>query len=48
MESWTKQMGYPYLRVVDDTWTESSVKIILEQGAQVLHIVGAAMSTFIL
>ena len=31
MASWTQQMGFPYLRVVDEQWTEAQVTFTLEQ-----------------
>ena len=32
MASWTQQMGYPYLKVVDEKWTDSEVTVTLEQN----------------
>jgi len=32
MDSWTKQMGYPYLKVVSEKWSDSSVELTLEQN----------------
>jgi puromycin-sensitive aminopeptidase len=32
MESWTRKMGYPYLTVVSETWTATSVQLELEQN----------------
>ena len=31
MSTWTKQMGYPYLKVVSETWTATELKVTLEQ-----------------
>lgn len=32
MASWTQQMGYPYLKVVDEKWTDANVTLTLEQN----------------
>ena len=32
MNSWTKQMGYPYLKVTNEKWSDTSVEITLEQN----------------
>lgn len=32
MSTWTQRQGYPYLRVVDDVWTDTSVEFTLEQA----------------
>ena len=32
MTSWTQQMGFPFLKVVEESWSADSVTITLEQG----------------
>ena len=32
MERWTKRMGYPYLKVVEEKWSDSALELTLEQA----------------